>query len=1080
MTVSTLLRSWLNRRMKRQRTRAAVRRRRPWVELLESRELLSGVTDGVITPPVTPGTPGNPGPVIPGGPGSTGQPVSTGISNILLGPLVTRLYADLLHRAPAPSEQAGWVAVLAAGATTEQVAAQFTGSDEYRSNLIRNDYETYLGREPDAPGLSYWLGQLDAGVSEVSVAAQLAASDEFYRQQGTQARLLALGTPVTNPGATPPPLVTTPAASPSGTSTGQPIAKPLTPAGSTRQPSNAGSATADRAGNAGVLVPLGATGDWLAGVYGVALGRAPDAGALAYWNRLLQARVSRETVAYDILTSPEALTWVVADGYYQMLQRGPDAGGTAWWVTGMAHGLTPSQLVDQLAGSQEYNPSFLRIDSVAPPAVTVGGVADQATGGTADGSNINHLVTVQGTGTPGSSFVLAVDGVANVRGTVGPTGTWSVPLPFTLTSGTHVFRGSPTGVVSPFGAGGSVNGNGAGGSSSGAGSGSGAGSSLSATLSGGTLGRAGSVKAGPVAVTHTLVTNVAEEAIAVDPANPNLLFAAGIAIDLGAGQEIAFSTDGGNTWRSRLEGDGTTSLPAGSSDPAVAWDAFGNLFWAYINDTAAGGGDKIILNLSTDGGKSFTNLTTFSGTGGNLPDQPVLAVGAKTVWIAYDDTGAGNFGRETAAGAAVTGLGAVGTFGAPETAPGSDGGDYDSIAISPSGQVIISYESTNAASPAGPGLLLVNTDPDGLGPLGFNGSVVAATTQVGAIAPIPAQPGPFNVGGRTIDAEPNLAWDRSNGPYRGRVYMVFTDSPAVNSANTKTFVVFSGDSGNSWSSPVKVSDDTGPNSEFLPFIAVDQTTGHVGISWYDSRNDNGKKGPDDRDGLPNTDAEEYLAVSTDGGATWSPNLKVASGPSNSVTLNPNAGTGSPFNFGDYTGLDFFGGVLHPIWADNSTTLPQGSSPIFTLATASIPESAVGGVGAVGANLPEDRFEPNDTSDKATNFGFIGLGAESIPGLTITRHVNGQPDYDWFVWVPAATGTFTAQTTATNDQIELHLFVLRNGALVEVSASTAAGATFRSVGAQVAAGELVFVEVKPRQLAQGVFGQANYDLAVGLQ
>ena len=43
--------------------------------------------------------------------------------------------------------------------------------------------------------------------------------------------------------------------------------------------------------------------------------------------------------------------------------------------------------------------------------------------------------------------------------------------------------------------------------------------------------------------------------------------------------------------------------------------------------------------------------------------------------------------------------------------------------------------------------------------------------------------------------------------------------------------------GATWSNPVRVNDDAGTNSQFLPFIALDQTTGYIAVSWYDCRND---------------------------------------------------------------------------------------------------------------------------------------------------------------------------------------------------------------------------------------------------
>jgi hypothetical protein len=72
----------------------------------------------------------------------------------------------------------------------------------------------------------------------------------------------------------------------------------------------------------------------------------------------------------------------------------------------------------------------------------------------------------------------------------------------------------------------------------------------------------------------------------------------------------------------------------------------------------------------------------------------------------------------------------------------------------------------------------VNLDPDELDPAGFNAAVAATTTQVGGFLAIPAQ------SRRTIDAEAGLAWDRTSGPYHGRLYLVYTDRPSLTSNDT--------------------------------------------------------------------------------------------------------------------------------------------------------------------------------------------------------------------------------------------------------------------------------------------------------
>ena len=63
---------------------------------------------------------------------------------------------------------------------------------------------------------------------------------------------------------------------------------------------------------------------------------------------------------------------------------------------------------------------------------------------------------------------------------------------------------------------------------------------------------------------------------------------------------------------------------------------------------------------------------------------------------------------------------------------------------------------------------------------------------------------------------------------------------------------------------VRVNHDRTANSQFLPKISLDPTTGNIAVVWYDSRNDLGAGGPGDTDGIPNDDAQFWGAFSTAG------------------------------------------------------------------------------------------------------------------------------------------------------------------------------------------------------------------------
>jgi len=351
---------------------------------------------------------------------------------------------------------------------------------------------------------------------------------------------------------------------------------------------------------------------------------------------------------------------------------------------------------------------------------------------------------------------------------------------------------------------------------------------------------------------------------------------------------------------------------ASCCDQQLAWDRFGNLWMTYLLNS----NDDILVALSTDGGKSFTKVADIVTSG----DQPSISAGANSVWISF--TGKGK--QVQAFGARVTGLGRFGSFSTPENVPSPGNGDYGDTAVGPGGQVMVTYQ--NSENGVGGTDVFTAVDPDGLGPAGFNAPVLVAHSRVGGFDPIPAQPD------RTIDAEANLAWDRSGGAHNGRAYLVWTQEAPNGSNDTDIELQYSDDNGATWSPAVRVNDDRTLNSQYDPAIALDQTTGNVALSWYDTRSDLGTGGSGDTNGVPNDDFQIWATYSTNGGATLAPNFRVSNGTSNAVDAN------SFFDVGDYTHAAFAGGVFWPAWSDNSNstgTNPDGTLHQFDLYTAKI-------------------------------------------------------------------------------------------------------------------------------------------------
>jgi hypothetical protein len=410
--------------------------------------------------------------------------------------------------------------------------------------------------------------------------------------------------------------------------------------------------------------------------------------------------------------------------------------------------------------------------------------------------------------------------------------------------------------------------------------------------------------------------NEAEDAIAVNPTNPSNVVAMSTLPDVVAGLAVGVSTDGGATWARRVIGS-TTADPLGDicCDEQLAWDRFGNLWMTYLLNSS---GD-VFVALSTDGGGSFTKVADIQTKSG---DQPSIAVGPNSVWVSFTRT-PGN--QIQAFGAPVTGLNHFGSFTAPENVPSPGNGDYGDTAVGPAGQVMVTYQ--NATNGQGGADIYTAVDPDGLGPAGFGKPNLVTHSHVGGFDFIPAQPN------RSIDAEANLAWDRSGGAHNGRVYLVWTQETPNESDNTDIMLQHSDDNGATWSPAAKLNDDHTTNSQYDPAIALDQTSGALAVSWYDTRNDLGTGGSGDTDGIPNDDFQIWATDSTDGGATFAPNFQVSQGTSNAIDAN------SFFDIGDYTHAAFVSGTFWPAWSDNSNSTgdnPDGTLHQLDLYTAKVP------------------------------------------------------------------------------------------------------------------------------------------------
>ena len=225
----------------------------------------------------------------------------------------------------------------------------------------------------------------------------------------------------------------------------------------------------------------------------------------------------------------------------------------------------------------------------------------------------------------------------------------------------------------------------------------------------------------------------------------------------------------------------------------------------------------------------------------------------------------------------------------------------------------------------GGGKIFVNVDPDGLGPAGFGDRVfVAERTSAGSTS---------SRRSRTAPSTPKPAWPGTAPAAR---------TTAVSTSSTRREQQNESDDTDVYAllrrrrrdleRGVRVNDDTTTNSQFLPKISLDPTTGKLAVVWYDCAKTSAPAGRVTPTGFANDDAQFWGAFSSNGGASFTPNLQISAGTSNSHD------SGNGIDYGDYTGLSFYGGVAHPAWSDNSNstgTNPDGALHQLDVYTAAV-------------------------------------------------------------------------------------------------------------------------------------------------
>lgn len=397
-----------------------------------------------------------------------------------------------------------------------------------------------------------------------------------------------------------------------------------------------------------------------------------------------------------------------------------------------------------------------------------------------------------------------------------------------------------------------------------------------------------------------------ETQIAADPAaESHLLIGAYVVNGKGTIDNVYYvSFDRGRTWTRTLR------VPVGV-DPAVAIGSKGVAFAATIHDVPRPDGNSdsfLVVHRSADGGRSWResvvqvdsrsvdrNYITIDDERGRVYvhgylQAPRDAAGRRTVstFVLYtSDDGGRTFGRLAAregAGPATPKLVPANGIVLPD-------GTFVALAVTLDATRLNMFKGRSDAASA----------PDLNGVLGVFRSADEGRT-LESLAQITDVYYDWRVPQLSMAG---LAIDRSDGPFRGRLYAVWPEARV--DRRTQIFMASSDDGGRTWTAPRLVSDEgpAAPNprpNQFMPAVAVNRA-GVVGVSWYDRRDN-----PDNLGYWPR------FSASLDGGETFLASVRVSTSPRDVRDTKE-----TRLNGGDTAGLAAdAGGVFHPAWIDNRT------------------------------------------------------------------------------------------------------------------------------------------------------------------
>jgi hypothetical protein len=306
-----------------------------------------------------------------------------------------------------------------------------------------------------------------------------------------------------------------------------------------------------------------------------------------------------------------------------------------------------------------------------------------------------------------------------------------------------------------------------------------------------------------------------EPSICINPKNTNFLVA-------GANLNyVSYSTNGGLNWAAQY------ALVSSSygvwGDPCIICDTTGAFYYFHLANPPSPGNwiDRIVIQKSTDNGASFTNPGYYTGLNGTKAQDKHWACVNRTnnyiyvTWTQFDNYGTSNqldtsrilFSKSTDGGI-------IWSTAVRIDKLGGDCIDSDNTVegavpcVGPNGEIYDAW--------AGP---KVRNSQYGIF---FNKSTNAGANWLSTPVYVCDQLGGWDYmisGLQRSNGMPITCCDVSNGPYRGNIYIGYSDEISTTDHDIKFTKSTNG--GVNWSTPLRVNNDAVGKEQFMPWMTID-------------------------------------------------------------------------------------------------------------------------------------------------------------------------------------------------------------------------------------------------------------------